>query len=124
MHWFDDYEIAFDTHEEAEACMRRLGRELAAFRLRLNPTKTKIIPLPQAAEDEWQQVLVQSGRRIRTDHEMVKHFDTAFRLREKFPDSPILLYALGISFGLKCPTPEIGRVAQSCLTQALLCEPG
>ena len=41
--WFDDYEIAFETRTEAEACLKRLSRELAGFRLRLNPTKTKIV---------------------------------------------------------------------------------
>jgi len=55
---------------------------------------------------------------------MLKHFDMAFRLRERFPDSPVLLYALAVLFGLTCPTPEVGRIAQSCLTQAVLCEPG
>jgi hypothetical protein len=55
---------------------------------------------------------------------MVRHFDTAFRLREQYPESPVLLYALGVLFGLKRPDPEVGRIAQSCLTQAQLCEPG
>jgi len=100
-------------------------RELGKFRLRLNPAKTKILQLPQAAEEEWQQVLIQAGgRRIGSTRDMVKHFDTAFRLREQFPDSPVLLYALGVLFALRCPTSEVGRIAQSCLTQALLCEPG
>ena len=53
--WFDDYEISFDTRGEAEACLKRLSRELARFRLRLNATKTKIVELPQAAGEEWQE---------------------------------------------------------------------
>ena len=123
--WFDDYEISFDTRDEAESGMRRLSRELARFRLRLNPAKTKIVQLPQAAEEEWQGLLVQTGGApIINPRDMVKHFDTAFRLRDKFPDSPVLLYALGILFGLRCPSAEVGRIAQSCLTQAVLCEPG
>jgi len=123
--WFDDYEIAFETRTEAEACLKRLSRELAGFRLRLNPTKTKIVQLPQAAEEEWQERLIQTGGHpISNARHMVKHFDTAFRLREQFPNSPVLLYALGVLFGLRCPTAEVGRIAQSCLTQAVLCEPG
>lgn len=125
LRWFDDYEIAFDTRTEAEACLKRLSSELAGFRLRLNPIKTKIVQLPQAAEEEWRERLIQTGGHpIGNVRDMVKHFDTAFRLRDQFSDSPVLLYALGVLFGLKCPTPEVGRVAQSCLTQAVLCEPG
>ena len=123
--WFDDYEVAFDTQEQAEACMKRLTSELARFRLRLNPIKTKIVRLPRAAEEEWQMHLAQTGGRPKIDARgMVKHFDTAFRLREQYPDSHVLLYALGVLFGINCPSPQVGRIAQSCLTQALLCEPG
>ncbi len=123
--WFDDYEITFDTRTDAEACLKRLSKELATFRLRLNPTKTKIVQLPEAAEEEWQDRLIQTGGRpISNARDMVKHFDTAFRMREQFPGSPVLLYALGVLFGIRCPTAEVGRIAQSCLTQAVLCEPG
>jgi hypothetical protein len=123
--WFDDYELSFDTRDEAEACMKRLSRELSRFRLRLNPSKTKIAQLPQAAEEEWQELLIQTGGHgINSARQMVKHFDLAFRLRDRFPDSPVLLYALGILFGMGRPTPEVGRIAQSCLTQAILSEPG
>ena len=55
---------------------------------------------------------------------MVKYFDIAFRLRENFPDMPVLLYALGVLFGITYPRVDVARVAQSGITQALLCEPG
>jgi|SRR5271165_4231515 len=125
LRWFDDYEIAFDTRQEAEACLKRLRRELGTFRLRINPAKTTITQLPQTAEEEWQELLIQSGgTRANNIRGMVRHFDTAFRQREQYPDSPVLLYALGVLFGLKCPDPKVGRIAQSCLTQAILSEPG
>jgi hypothetical protein len=125
LRWFDDYEVAFDTRTEAEACLRRLKKELAAFRLRVNPSKTKIVQLPEPAEQEWQELLMQSGgTRANTVRGMVRHFDTAFRERGRYPDSPVLLYALGMLFGIKCPSNDVGRIAQSCLTQAILSEPG
>jgi hypothetical protein len=81
------------------------------------------VQLPEAAEEEWQERLIQTGGRpISNVRDMVKHFDRAFRLRERFPDSPVLLYALGVLFSLRCPTTEVDRIAQSCLTQAVLCE--
>ena len=55
---------------------------------------------------------------------MVKYFDFAFRLSNRYPKSPVLTYALGMLFRLRCPHPEAGRIAQSCISQALLCEPG
>jgi len=125
LRWFDDYEIAFDTRNEAESCLKRLNKELSAFRLRLNPAKTKIVQLPQAAEEEWQHILIQTGGgRINNPSAMIRHFDAAFRLRDQYPESPVLLYALGILFGLRCPNSDVGRIAQSCLTQAVLSEPG
>ena len=123
--WFDDYEIAFDTNDQAEGALKRLSKELTKFRLRLNQKKTTIVRLPHPAEEEWQEVLKQAGAsRFTAPREMVGYFDTAFRLREKFPDVPILLYTLGILFKIARPSPDVARIAQSCITQTLLCEPG
>jgi hypothetical protein len=62
--------------------------------------------------------------RFWSPYDVVKYFDAAFRLREQYPDEPVLLYALGILFKIACPSDKVGRIAQSCITQALLCEPG
>jgi hypothetical protein len=123
--WFDDYEMALDTSDQAEEVLKKLTRELAKFRLRLNPKKTSIVRLPRPAEDEWQQALKQAGySRFSTPHDMVRYFDVAFRLREQRPDVPVLQYALGILFKVACPTPAVARIAQSCITQCILSEPG
>jgi hypothetical protein len=123
--WYDDYEIAFDSRNQAEAGLKRLTGALRQFHLRLNPHKTAIVELPLPAQEEWQEPLIQAGTsRFNKAVEMVKYFDVAFRLRQKFSDSAVLSYALGILFRLERPTPKVGRVAQSCITQSLLCEPG
>lgn len=123
--WYDDYEIAFDTRHDAQVVLRQLTTELGRFRLRLNPVKTEISELPQATNDEWQDLLIEAGKRKFTyDREMVRYFDFAFRLRELHPKSAILTYALGVLFRLRCPSDDVGRVAQSCISQAILCEPG
>ena len=123
--WFDDYEIACDSRDEAEQVLARLSRELSAFRLRINQNKTKIIPLPSPSQEEWQQILrEQSEPDLNIAQNMVQYFDTAFRLHRSFPESPVLLYALGVLFKLRCPTVSTGRIALSALTQALLAEPG
>jgi len=85
LRWFDDYEIAFNTRNEAEVCLKKLKRELGAFRLRLNPTKTRILDLPRPAEEDWQELLVQTGgTRANSVRGMVRHFDNAFRQRERY----------------------------------------
>jgi hypothetical protein len=123
--WIDDYEIAFNTRGDAEAALKKLTKELAAFRLRLNQKKTSVIELPQPVNDEWQDTIRDAATtKFTTPNEIVKYFDTAFRLRERFPGAPVLSYALGVLFKLKRPTPEVGRIAQSCISQALLSEPG
>ncbi len=123
--WFDDYELAFDTSDQAEEALKRLNRELGRFRLRLNPKKTMIVRLPRAAEDEWQELLKQAAKaRFITPHDMVRYFDVAFRLREQHPEMPVLLYALGILFKVAHPNAEVARIAQSCITQCILSEPG
>jgi hypothetical protein len=123
--WFDDYEIAFDTREQAENGLNILRRDCDKFRLRLNPAKTRIIKLPQPTEDDWRSLVYETAR-VKFDraHEMVRYFDTAFRLREQFPEAPVLAYALGVLFKVTKPGDEAGRIAQSCVTQAILAEPG
>jgi hypothetical protein len=123
--WYDDYEIAFDTVHEAEAALRTIGIELGRFRLRLNPSKTEIVSLPQPANDAWQDSLFEAGtRQFKHARDMLKYFDLAFRLREENPKEAVLNYALGGLFRLKSPPVEMGNIAQSCISQAVLCEPG
>jgi hypothetical protein len=123
--WYDDYEIACDSREDAEEILARLILELGAFRLRVNPIKTAIVPLPIPSQQEWQQILrEQSEANLNVAQNMVQYFDTSFRLRDKYPDSPVLLYALGILFKLRCPNTRSGEVAFSAITQTLLAEPG
>jgi hypothetical protein len=123
--WFDDYEIISGTQDEAEATLKKLSQELGRFRLRLNPRKTHVMRLPQPAEEQWQSALKdQSRSSLSTAGQIVSYFDTAFRLRDQFPDSAVLSFALGILFRLRRPSAEIGEVIQSGISQTLLCEPG
>lgn len=123
--WFDDYEISFESREEVEAGLRKLQGQLADFNLRLNPTKTKITELPETNQPLWQQRLHETARAsFRRAQDMITHFDVAFAMRCEFPGAPILLYAMGILFKINQPTAEVGRIAESCITQALLGEPG
>ncbi|MPZ21216.1 MAG: hypothetical protein GEV06_25455 [Luteitalea sp.] len=81
--------------------------------------------LPVPSQEDWQQAAAeQLRRRINTPNDMVAFFDSAFRIREQSPASPVLMYALGSLFKIADPGLEAGRVAQSGISQALLAEPG
>jgi Reverse transcriptase (RNA-dependent DNA polymerase) len=123
--WYDDYELAFDTNDQAEGALKKLTKELGKFRLRLNAKKTEIVRLPIPAQHEWQHALGEAGAaRFFDPRDAVRYFDVAFRLRKEFPDEAILSYSLGKLFKLAKPNPQVARIFQSCLTQAVLCEPG
>ena len=54
----------------------------------------------------------------------MSYFDNALRLRSAYPETPVLMYAIGILFRLPSPSRPIHRIAQSYMLQALLAEPG
>jgi hypothetical protein len=123
--WFDDYEYSCSSEGEALAFREQLEAELAKFRLRLNPRKTDILRLPGPSQEEWQDSLISASKTgLNKEREMIKYFDTAFRLRTEFPSAPVLAFALGVLYKLSRPSESAGRVAESAVTQALLCEPG
>ena len=123
--WFDDYELAFDTRSEAEGALKKLSQELGRFQLRLNPKKTRVLELPQTAAEDWQAKLSEATtREIESQNGMLSYFDNAFLVQAQFPDAPVLVSALGRLFNVRRPREEVGALAQSCITQALLTEPG
>ncbi len=123
--WFDDYEIACATFEEAQECLTRLNAALASFRLRINPNKTIIERLPIPTSKPWRTELRRLGKRLGHDAKaMVEFFDTAFALRSENPEEARLTYALGILFAIDCPRNDVMRIALSGVTQSLLAEPG
>ncbi|MCG8554063.1 MAG: RNA-directed DNA polymerase [Proteobacteria bacterium] len=123
--WYDDYEIACDSYEEAGTILRSLRKALENFQLRTNPIKTEIVALPVATVEDWKDALLDRAKEtLSSARDMVQYFDAAFRLRERYPNAPVLLYALGLLFRLRRPADAAARVAQSGISQCLLSEPG
>ena len=123
--WFDDYQVACSSVEEAEKFLAQITGALEEFRLRINPRKTSIERLPLPAIKPWQTELNRLGKgEFSRAKEMVEFFDTAFALRKERPGEPVLLYALGTLYGLECPNDAVTRIALSGITQSLLAEPG
>src|SRR5262249_3535033 len=77
------------------------------------------------AGDDWHdQLHALSKNSFSSANGMVSYFDQAFHLRKTNPDYPVLLYAIGLLFALQNPEPAVQRVAESCISQAILSEPG
>jgi len=123
--WFDDYHLSFDTRDEAERCLARLKRELHRFRLRVNPNKTRIVPLPEPTENHWGDALHDHvAEALKTRRGILKYFDLAVTLHNQFPSDAVLMYAIGGLFQEKPPRDDVARIAQAAITQAMLGEPG
>ncbi len=127
LRWFDDYEVACSSMDEAERRLGEIQDMLATFRLKLNSSKTKIVPLPEPANEIWHVELQDWARQTISragTPDMVSFFDMAFRFRGAHRDAPVLSHALGLLFRLRAPTGHAANVAMSAITQAMLAEPG
>ena len=124
--WYDDYEIACHTMDEAERLKATLSTALDRFRLRENPIKTTISPLPSATRPAWQpSIAAASAEPLGDAQNMTRFFDTVFSLWAENPGEAVLGYALATLFRVTKPsTPGGGAVAEAAISQAILSEPG
>jgi len=122
--WFDDYELSFYTRDEAERALAKLTRELEKYRLRLNPAKTYIVPLPEPTDDEWYATIKARSRWLTTERDFIDYFDVAYRMSHAFQAAPVLKYTVGLLFKISAPRQDVGRIAESAISQIVLREPG
>ena len=100
-------------------------KALDRFNLRVKETKTRICELPLPAAEPWQtEMYAASRRQIGNVQELVAFFDVTFSLKNKYPDSYVLNYAIGLLFKLPSLDGHALRVSESVLTQAILTEAG
>lgn len=93
--FIDDYTAYFDTFEEAERFIRRLGEELSHYKLLLNAKKTVIEALPCPTSPEW---VVDLTTRIPNKDKVVpsnliRFLDYAVDKQAISPDGSVLKYA-------------------------------
>ncbi|HJT20030.1 MAG TPA: RNA-directed DNA polymerase [Nitrospira sp.] len=98
LRYIDDYELVFDSEADALAALSKLEESLLEFELHLNPSKTRVFPLPQRLEDSWvaeikNMELSPDSRRIKG--QLIRFFDRAFELARSFPTENVLKYAAG-----------------------------
>lgn len=92
--FIDDYTAYFDTYEEAERFIRRLGEELSKYKLLLNAKKTVIEQLPCPTSPEW---IVDLTTRVPKDKDvpsnLIRFLDYAVDKQAISPDGSVIKYA-------------------------------
>ncbi len=126
LRWFDDYEVACRTQTEAERVEASLRRVLARYGLRLNPLKTRIVQLPEAITPVWRREIEECARRhlVASHPDYQSFFDCVFDIRDQHPRNPCLALALGELFRVTPQGTRDEKIAQSCIFQSIIREPG
>lgn len=98
LRYIDDYKCFCKTKEDADTFLRKLGKELQKYHLRLNPKKTEIIELPKPLDQDWVRELkaytnkfLSKKKVSKSDINTISEFiDLALNLAKNNPgDSPI-----------------------------------
>jgi len=98
LRYIDDFELVFDSETKALQALSKLEEALLEFELHLNPSKTKVVSLPQRLEDSWVAELKNielEPRSPKFKSQLIQFFDRAFELAGAFPTENILKYAAG-----------------------------
>jgi reverse transcriptase-like protein len=123
----DDYELIIGERSQAERALAILEDALSEFELELNPSKTKIVELPQEIDNPGIQEL--RSFRFRLHHyqaersDLMHFFTRAFELHQRFPDTTILRYAVS-RLSPTLTKPANVDLVQALILQAVAYEPG
>jgi len=123
--YYDDYELSFYSHGEAEEASRALQIALADYNLQLNPSKTRIVELPQTLETPWMLDLRNfefKNHRPDSRQRIIQFFDSAFSHRLQQRDAHILSYAIGRVERVPW-NPGEWEVVQNLLFQSVSADP-
>lgn len=112
----DDYRFFARHYEEAEAFIRELSMQLREYELHINEGKTRIVPLPQPAQEDWVRELnsFRFSEGELTYSEVRMFLDLALRLVEETGKSSVLNYAIR-----KVPKRLNGRAKQMFAREAV-----
>jgi hypothetical protein len=124
--YVDDYELCFWSFADAEAALSLLQESLTQFELQLNPSKTKIIELPDRVEPKWVSELriFEFRPGAKAQHTDIIHFfDCAFDLWKCNREEAILRYTVSRSKSIEVPV-ENWSLYESFLLQCSVAEAG
>ena len=122
--YLDDYELCFRTRTEAEEAQSHLEAALADYELAINPTKTRILELPQPLQEEWPHRIltftVRTATAKKTANDLVALYSLAGDLARRNPGA--LKYALQRSRDVSL-TKEFWPLFQHLVWSAVSAEP-
>lgn len=126
LRYVDDYELVFDTEAQAFEGLSAFQNALLGFELHLNPSKTRILSLPQRIEEVWADMIkgfILNPMSTSFKSQLIHFFDTAFDLCHTFPDKGVLKYAAGRIAKIRDWKAHY-EVAEDLLVQAARVEAG
>lgn len=126
LRYIDDYEFAFDHRSEAEDAINKFQAILSHYELALNPSKTRILELPEPFEASWVSQLrifnFRASNITAQRNDLTAYFDAVFKFTKAEPDESILKYAISRLNSLDLH-PDNWSLYESILAQCALVEP-
>jgi len=124
--YIDDFEFGCCTYQQAEATLARLQEVLEKFELTLNSSKTRIIESPCPLDPIWMHEL--KNYRFRNGqtqqrNDFLHYFDLVMDYLEKFPNDPIVKYAI-LKSSSRLIYSANWSAYQSIILQWSIAEPG
>ena len=124
--FIDDYEFAAIQRSDAETIASQLQSILSKFDLALNPSKTRIIELPEPLESLWtsqlRTILFRSGGVMTQRNDLTAYFDIVFNHAKREPDEGILKYAIARLNGIEIENDN-WPILEAILCHCALVEP-
>jgi hypothetical protein len=120
--YIDDYKFYAKTLDEAELFLKELGMNLRLYEMSLNEKKTKILPYPRPADDNWQLVLTRFNWPKDTEIEFttIRSFiDLALECAQAAKKSSPLNYAIKVIGGKGSPR-KLSRRAMRMYVQTAI----
>ncbi|MBM7332690.1 RNA-directed DNA polymerase [Alloalcanivorax marinus] len=124
--YIDDFEFGCTSFQQAESTLAKLQEALEQYELTLNSSKTKIIELPCPLDPIWLHELknyhFRNGR-TKQRNDLLHYFDLVMDYLGKFPDDPIVKYAI-LKSSSRLTYTSNWPAYQSIILQWSIAEPG
>jgi len=120
--YIDDYKFYAKTLDEAELFIKELGMNLRLYEMSLNEKKTRILPFPRPADDNWQLILTRFNWPQDTEigFTTIRSFiDLALECAQAANKSSPLNYAIKVIGGKRSPRKLSSRAMRMYVQTAI-----
>ncbi len=123
--FIDDIEFTFRRLSDADTALATIESHLSEIELQLNPTKTKIIELPDAIESDYVSILrpYLPSSATNSRAQWIDYFNRAFATARENPRDGVLRYAVAALQSVEIG-PQVWELAQQLLWQSITADPG